>query len=173
MNRCAGHAKLILRADFVQAVAHIHGGARKVIISAPSKDKETPMFVMGVNHERLTPKDNIVSNASCTTNCLAPLTKVRPNCIATSQFCHYLVCFSDQFPLTEKSLKFVCYNSSCLNQLNHQQTIVIVATDPPCMSSHTSTIVSGQQVQALHGWKTTWSYDCRRFTMSRASSKVS
>jgi glyceraldehyde 3-phosphate dehydrogenase len=61
----------------VQAIAHIQAGARKVIISAPSKDKETPMFVMGVNHDKLKPTDNIVSNASCTTNCLAPISKVR------------------------------------------------------------------------------------------------
>ena len=53
---------------------HIDGGAKKVVISAPSAD--APMFVMGVNHFEATPDQTIVSNASCTTNCLAPISKV-------------------------------------------------------------------------------------------------
>jgi len=56
------------------AQQHIEGGAEKVVISAPSKD--APMFVMGVNHNEVKATDTIVSNASCTTNCLAPLAKV-------------------------------------------------------------------------------------------------
>ncbi len=57
------------------AQKHIDAGAKKVVLSAPSKD-DTPMFVMGVNHKEITKDLDIVSNASCTTNCLAPLAKV-------------------------------------------------------------------------------------------------
>ena len=57
-----------------QGNLHIKAGAKKVVVSAPSKD--APMFVMGVNHHELKATDNIISNASCTTNCLAPIVKV-------------------------------------------------------------------------------------------------
>src|SRR6186713_118539 len=57
------------------AQKHIDAGAKKVVMSAPAKD-DTPTFVMGVNHKELKPEQTIVSNASCTTNCLAPIAKV-------------------------------------------------------------------------------------------------
>lgn len=58
-----------------KAAAHIKGGASKVVMSAPPKDN-TPIFVMGVNNHEYTADLTVVSNASCTTNCLAPLAKV-------------------------------------------------------------------------------------------------
>lgn len=66
---CTGIFTTLETADY-----HIQAGAKKVVISAPSKD--APMFVMGVNHKEAKATDNVVSNASCTTNCLAPIAKV-------------------------------------------------------------------------------------------------
>ncbi len=59
-----------------KASVHIKDTVKKVILSAPAKDKETPTFVYGVNQDKYTSDMKVVSNASCTTNCLAPLTKV-------------------------------------------------------------------------------------------------
>ena len=59
-----------------KASRHFKGGAKKVILTAPSKDDATPTFVFGVNHESYRADMTVVSNASCTTNCLAPLAKV-------------------------------------------------------------------------------------------------
>ncbi|HIW73525.1 MAG TPA: type I glyceraldehyde-3-phosphate dehydrogenase [Firmicutes bacterium] len=59
-----------------KASAHLAAGAKKVVISAPAKDKDTPTFVCGVNLDKYTKDMKVVSNASCTTNCLAPLAKV-------------------------------------------------------------------------------------------------
>ena len=63
-------------ATMEKAGLHKIGGAKKVVLTAPSKDDVTPTFVMGVNHETYTKDMDVVSNASCTTNCLAPLVKI-------------------------------------------------------------------------------------------------
>ncbi len=58
------------------AMGHLAHGAKKVILSAPAKDEQTPTFVYGVNHEEYNGEYKVISNASCTTNCLAPLAKI-------------------------------------------------------------------------------------------------
>ena len=69
---CTGHFR-----SFVGAKKHLEAGAKKVIISAPSKSEEIPTYVLGVNAEKYNPEnDDIISMGSCTTNCLAPLAKI-------------------------------------------------------------------------------------------------
>jgi glyceraldehyde 3-phosphate dehydrogenase len=72
------------------ASKHLTSGAKKVIISAPPKD-DTPLFVVGVNHHDYKKELNVISNASCTTNCLAPIAKV----------------IHDNFVITEGILLFI------------------------------------------------------------------
>lgn len=62
--------------DIEGASLHLHAGAKKVIITAPSKSVEVPTIVLGVNDHTLTGEEQIISNASCTTNCLAPMVKI-------------------------------------------------------------------------------------------------
>ena len=63
---------------------HLKGGAKKILISSPPKD-DVPMFVVGVNENKYDSSMNVVSNASCTTNCLAPLTKVINDCFGIEE----------------------------------------------------------------------------------------
>lgn len=62
--------------EYDGAKKHLEAGAKKVIISAPTKSEGVPTYVLGVNEEKYNPKENIISMASCTTNCLAPVVKV-------------------------------------------------------------------------------------------------
>lgn len=62
--------------DHKSSQAHLRAGAKKVIISAPAKDKITKTYVVGVNSDKISAKDNIISNASCTTNCIAPVMEI-------------------------------------------------------------------------------------------------
>ena len=68
---CTGHF-----GTTAEAKAHLKAGAKRVVISAPAKDDQTPTFVIGVNEAELTANDEIISNASCTTNCIAPVMSV-------------------------------------------------------------------------------------------------
>jgi glyceraldehyde 3-phosphate dehydrogenase len=71
--------------DVEKAGLHLEGGAKKVVISAPAKGDGIPTIVLGVNDELITPDANIYSNASCTTNCLAPMVKVLDDAFGVEQ----------------------------------------------------------------------------------------
>ncbi len=69
-----------------KASAHLEAGAHKVVLSAPAKSADVPTFVIGANHKEIKPTDTIVSNASCTTNCLVPLVMVLDEAFGIEQF---------------------------------------------------------------------------------------
>ncbi len=69
-----------------KAGLHLEAGARKVVLSAPPKGDDVPTFVIGANHTKIKKSDNIVSNASCTTNCLTPLIMILDKNFGVSQF---------------------------------------------------------------------------------------
>ena len=93
-----------------KAMAHIRGGAKKVIISAPAKDQDTPTFVMGVNHELYQSAMQVVSNASCTTNCLAPICKVLED--NYERLAYRSCCIRKSDPIFNRSCKsnLTCYS---------------------------------------------------------------
>ena len=70
------------------AAQHLKAGARKVVISAPAKDKVDATIVLGVNDHTLTGQETVISNASCTTNCLAPMVKILGRCIRRKKWPH-------------------------------------------------------------------------------------
>ncbi|MFQ5448083.1 MAG: type I glyceraldehyde-3-phosphate dehydrogenase, partial [Saprospiraceae bacterium] len=69
-----------------KASAHLQAGAKRVVLSAPAKSADVPTFVIGANHKEIKPTDTIVSNASCTTNCLVPLVMVLDEAFGIEQF---------------------------------------------------------------------------------------
>lgn len=95
-----------------KAEGHLKGGAKKVVISAPPKDS-TPLFVYGVNHKDYKSELNVISNASCTTNCLAPVAKV----------------IHDNFTITEGLMTTVhsatAHKLSLIKQLNQAKAIEV------------------------------------------------
>lgn len=109
---CTGLFKTLETADY-----HIQGGAKKVVISAPSKD--VPMFVMGVNDSDLTAEHTVVSNASCTTNCLAPLAKVIENNFGIKEALMTTIhaATSSQFTVDSASRKNYRLGRSSLNNI--------------------------------------------------------
>ncbi len=106
---------------------HIQAGAKKVVISAPSKD--VPMFVMGVNHKDIKADQNIVSNASCTTNCLAPLAKVLNDNWGIEEALMTTIHAStaSQFPVDSPSPKNYRMGRSALNNIIPTTTGAAVA----------------------------------------------
>ncbi|HET8837939.1 MAG TPA: type I glyceraldehyde-3-phosphate dehydrogenase [Flavobacteriaceae bacterium] len=99
------------------AERHIKGGAKKVVVSAPSKN--APMFVMGVNHETIRPGDMIVSNASCTTNCLAAMAKIINDNFGLEEALMTTVhaTTASQFPVDSPSHKNYRLGRSALNNI--------------------------------------------------------
>ena len=110
-----------------KAQQHITAGAKKVVISAPSKD--APMYVLGVNHKDITADQTIISNASCTTNCLAPLAKVINDKFGIVEGLMTTVhaATATQFPVDSPSPKNYRLGRSALNNIIPSTTGAAVA----------------------------------------------